>query len=259
MKKILVISLAGLALVLAGCSLNTPNANQNVNQTQPIGAQNQNVDSPAVENNTADSANIIKQQTSIPPATTVTTPAPVPQIATSDYLWSVFDQYNNKLKNANYNDYVASEPPSSVLMSPTQFAQLSAFTYNENMKLNKADFVNKWQDDKQAIFSTNPVRTETADSNGYTQTKISFIKDNGAWKILLISPSNSWSVLKSTGASGEKDLQAMISDSDKDGLTNWEETCSGANHYNTSCVKTDPNKRDTNGNGWWDGIEIDMK
>ena len=187
MKKILVISLAGLVLVLAGCSLSTPSANQNLNQTQPIGVQNQNVNSPAVENNTADGANIIKQQTPTPPATTVTTPAPVPPVATSDYLWSVFDQYNNKLKKADYNDYVASEPSSSDLMSPTQFAQLSAFTYNENMKLNKADFVNKWQDDKQAIFSTNPIITATADSNRYTQVKISFIKKNGTWELLKLT------------------------------------------------------------------------
>lgn len=40
MKKILVISLAGLVLVLAGCSLNTPNTSQVVNQTLPTNDQN---------------------------------------------------------------------------------------------------------------------------------------------------------------------------------------------------------------------------
>jgi len=175
----------------------------------------------------------------------VTNEVAVPPVATSDYLWSVFDQYNNKLKKADYNDYVASEPPSSDLMSPTQFAQLSAFTYNENMKLNKTDFVNKWQDDKQAIFSTNPTRAEIANSSRYTQIKISFINKNGTWEILSINHSGS--------------DQATVLDSDKDGLTNDDETCSKAKAYDPNCVKTDPNKRDTNGNGWWDGIETEMK
>lgn len=64
------------------------------------------------------------------------------------------------------------------------------------------------------------------------------------------------SIPKSWGVEGENTLKAMISDSDKDGRTDYDELCKGAMEANPNCVKTDPNKRDTNDNGWWDGINI---
>jgi hypothetical protein len=174
------------------------------------------------------------------PQSNVVEEVSTPSVVTTDYLWSVFDQLNNKLKIADYNDYVASESPSSNLMSPADFAELAAYEYNENMKLNKADFVNKWQDDKQAIFSTNLIEI---DGSPFTQIKIYFFKNNGIWELLAID------------YTGNDEPEP---DSDQDGLTDRDETCSGWQESNPNCIKTDPNKRDTNGNGWWDGVEEAM-
>ncbi len=53
----------------------------------------------------------------------------------------------------------------------------------------------------------------------------------------------------------EAELQAMILDSDKDGLTDMKENCGGSMMGNKTCVKTNPNKDDSDGDGWWDGID----
>jgi hypothetical protein len=71
MKKVLILGIGCLALVLAGCSLNTPNTNQNANQAPLTADQNQNVSStPAVENNNNNNNN---QQQAVTPPTEVST------------------------------------------------------------------------------------------------------------------------------------------------------------------------------------------
>jgi len=118
------------------------------------------------------------------------------------------------------------------------------------------------QDDKQAIYSTNPVKTDDSTAYGYKQGIIMFVKKDGSWKILLSSPEKNWGVSKAgtnrTPAQVEELLQEMILDSDKDGITNMYELCEGSQMGNSKCVKTDPNKRDTDGDGWWDGIEAEF-
>ena len=48
----------------------------------------------------------------------------------------------------------------------------------------------------------------------------------------------------------ETEIKKFSLDSDQDGLTDEDETCISKRF--SECVKTDPNKRDTNGDGWWD-------
>ncbi len=181
---------------------------------------------------------------------------------TGNNLWVVFDKLNEALKN---KDAAAFNKISYVQVTPAQagqFSQMADYLYNENQKIVKTNFINKWQDDKQGIYSTNPVKDDDSTSYGYTQAQITFINDNGAWKVLKLSPAKGWSISKSgtsmTSTEAEKELQAMTVDIDKDGLNDEDEICTGASKYDPSCVKTDPNKRDTNNNGLWDGIEADM-
>ncbi|MEK7167694.1 MAG: hypothetical protein AAB791_01700, partial [Patescibacteria group bacterium] len=166
------------------------------------------------------------------------------QATTASDLWSLFDRFNEALKNqdiAAINDISYKEIPPEMA---SQFGEFATYFYNENIKLNKADFVNIWQDDKQAIFSTNPIKD--AKSGNYEQKRVSFVKSDGLWKLLTVG-------------SKVGGLVFMTPDSDKDGLSDQEETCSGASQYDPNCVKTDPNNRDTNNNGWWDGIDSDIK
>jgi flagellar basal body-associated protein FliL len=168
----------------------------------------------------------------------------VASVAVTTDLWSLFDKLKEALKNKDFksfNDFSYEKMPIS---ESGQFSEFATFFYGEVSKLNKADFVNKWQDDKQAIYSTNPVKKEISGSASYSQDQISFIKDGDSWKILKIS--------SSVGT------EKMI-DSDKDGLTDDDENCAKSRAVDPRCVKTDPNNRDSNGNGWWDGVEAGMK
>lgn len=192
----------------------------------------------------------------------------IEQYINDDDLWLIFDKRQEALKNKDVVAY------NMVLYKPilsnevVQFNQTADLAYDIGTKLNKADFVNKWQDDRQAIYSTNPKNIETADVYAYEQTYILFIKTGGLWKILP-EVYKSWSVSKlgtyltttqaEENSQAEEKLQAKMLDSDKDGLKDFYETCdAGVSSYSASCVKTDPNDRDTNGNGWWDGIEEKM-
>lgn len=152
----------------------------------------------------------------------------------NDDLWTIFDQVTLALKNkdiASYNKYSYKQVTPEEISDFTEFIP---YLLDMNSKINKGDYVNKWQDDKQAVFSKNITKT----SSGYEIERIEFIKQSNSWKLITVS---------SLGFVG-----TPTPDSDKDGLTDSEETCT-ANH-DPSCVKTDPNKKDTNGDGWWDGI-----
>lgn len=134
--------------------------------------------------------------------------------------------------------------------------QLMDFLYNQVKDLKLIDFINQWNDDQQAVFTTAIKLTPGAQPNYQTASysKTFFVKDqtSGEWKLLLIAASDSFSDSDKTAVE-----QAMV-DSDQDGLTTRREFCLGASQYDPKCQKTDPTKRDTNGNGWWDGIEAEM-
>jgi len=105
--------------------------------------------------------------------------------------------------------------------------------------LNKGDFVNNWEDSKQIILATDVKKSGTT----YTRHSIVFTKDvNGNLKLVII-------------ALYLNDEEAAMTDSDKDGLTDQEEKCEGASQYRGDCKVTDPTKRDTDSDGWWDGVE----
>ena len=198
----------------------------------------------------------------------VSTPEPVVPDVKSDTnsnidLWTIFDKSVEALKNKDATAFNTVSYKQVTSVQKLQFAQMVSFLYADSIKINKSDYVNKWQDDKQAIYSTNPVKTDDAQSYGYTQGSIMFINDKGTWKILSENPSKGWSISKNAtnkpAAQIEKDLQTMMLDSDKDGITDMDEACTGAQQYNSKCVKTDPGNRDTNGNGLWDGIDVVIK
>jgi hypothetical protein len=121
------------------------------------------------------------------------------------------------------------------------------------------DFKNIWWDKKQIILFTDWVKIENeiegTSMAGYQRREIYFTRDSaGHPKILYISlPVNGVYTFKIGSASStEARLQTLIADNDQDGVDNELEECMGTTQ---GCVKTDPNKRDSNGNGWWDGVE----
>jgi len=200
--------------------------------------------------------------TATPPAAALKPVEKAPQNESPDELWSTFDKVTLALKNedvASYNLYSYEPIPKD---QEPQFTMFASFMYEAYSKINKADFVNKWEDDKQTIYLTNPIRQDDVNFYSYRKAGVMFIKHDGLWKVLNITNKGTSHTKKNTNstvAQIDLNLQAMMLDTDKDGLTDMNETCSGTSQGDKSCVKTDPNKRDTDGDGWWDGIEAEMK
>lgn len=177
--------------------------------------------------------------------------------------WTAFDDAGNALKDADataYNGFSFRQVGPKDL---DQFHQMAPLIYKSYyMNLKKSDYVNHWQDNNQAIYFTTPARNDSTDSYGYSERRVMFVKTDNSWKVLAVS-FPAWSILKasSTGETAdqvEQKLQSMMKDSDQDGVIDNDENCLGPDNAN-GCVKTDPSKRDTNGNGWWDGIEDFMR
>jgi hypothetical protein len=170
-------------------------------------------------------------------------------------LWSIINQLAEANQNydSSWYNYLSYEPVESDELERNK--ELTDWSYQEILKLKETDYNIHLNDgEKQAIYFTDWIRTETDDSNGYNRKSIIFVKNNSIWKILSIG-SQGYSALKSQGSEGESDLQSMIIDTDNDGLTDWNETCSGAGAYNPDCIETNPNNKDTDGDGWWDSID----
>ncbi|MDQ5893237.1 MAG: hypothetical protein QG640_248 [Patescibacteria group bacterium] len=179
--------------------------------------------------------------------------------STSDTdLWVVYDKMTDAVKNVDVDAY------NKVVYEPIPAEEVSMFKQSASMfypmlQIKKEDYVNKWQDAKQAIYSTELKELNNSTTYGYSLSSVSFINDKGAWKVLSESSMNSMSTPKNavgkTGAQIQAELREAMADTDEDGVTDQKELCAGSQASNKNCKKTDPKKRDTNGDGIWDGIE----
>lgn len=121
------------------------------------------------------------------------------------------------------------------------------------------DFTHILYDDKQIILSTDFKREDYSQLRGYTRTVIYFTRNaEGNPLITGFGPTQGRylaKLSKQTDTELEKALTLRLVDTDKDGLPDFVEACKEI-EKDKVCTPTDPNKRDTNGNGYWDGIEI---
>lgn len=113
-------------------------------------------------------------------------------------------------------------------------------------------------DDRQAILST-PVRFfETPDAY-FAEQKVAYLaRKDGTWRVAGIDPGRLWSIPRTSVMSQEevrKRLEADILDSDRDGITDRMERCDLPPTMQwMPCTQSDPEKKDSKGDGWWDGI-----
>ena len=207
--------------------------------------------------------------TPMPTATTPTTapttiPKPNPATKLTDEFQTIWGNYivavkahdTEAVKNLSYQ-------LSYACANVSQY-QKECFENMDNLikavsSLNTKDFTIVWKDAKQAILLTEP-KPSTFDGNkGFYQPRIFFAARDGAYKVLSVFPEwGRFANSKLVSDSQRPDfLKNAMLDSDKDGLTDMEENCDdgGSNGPAQGCVKTDPNKKDTDGDGWWDGIE----
>ncbi len=183
--------------------------------------------------------------------------------APKDVAWAVFQTYLNYNKNRNFEGVksvvykiapVCKDPKTRI---DCEARMGSAYAYGNLMK--KEDFTNVWSDEKQIILSSNFKVDEDNNIMARTRSIIFFIKDQGNWKMLSFSPFKGATINKGTASQEELNdrLITYTEDKDQDGIASYEEECISAETKDT-CVPTNPKTRDTNGDGWWDGVEALM-
>jgi hypothetical protein len=128
-------------------------------------------------------------------------------------------------------------------------------------EVKEEEYVNLWEDKSQIILTTEARRDSFQQSEGYLRGYIYFVRDSftGSIKVLAFEPNRGWfykSKDTDTADFVEHKLQDEIKDSDRDGLTDFQESCLGSYFDSPDCTNTNPNERDTDGDGWWDGVEF---
>ncbi len=178
--------------------------------------------------------------------------------------WAVFQQY---LAFAKVHNFVGlksvAHQTSDTCNDPiktTECNDLMTGVYDIGIKFVEKDFSIVWFDSKQIILSTD-FQTESGDTTRSLVRKIIyFTRDSkGVPKVLSFSTPDevTYAVINKSEPIATSTIDARlefrIKDSDQDGAPDEVETCSyqGAP---SDCIKTDPNKRDSIGDGWWDGI-----
>lgn len=182
-----------------------------------------------------------------------------------DEVWEVFQKYLNYnkardvegVRSVVYRIAPVCEDPK--LQIDCEGRMGLAYAYGSALK--KADFVNVWSDEKQLILSTDFKISEDGTSISRNRSIIFFIKDErDNWRVLSFSPFKGASTGK--GDAGVEEYTARIylytNDNDNDGLIDYIEECTPADIKET-CVPTSPKERDTDGNGFWDGVQALME
>ncbi len=93
-------------------------------------------------------------------------------------LWAIFDKQTLALKNKDLAGYKAVSYTQVPAGQESQFIQFAPNLADMNSKINKSSYINKWQDDKQAIYSTNLQQDNQTDYYGYKKGMIMFINKN---------------------------------------------------------------------------------
>ena len=184
-----------------------------------------------------------------------------------DVAWNLFQKYLNYNKNKNKEGVksvvykiaaVCTDPKTTI---DCEGRMNSAWEYGSQLK--KEDFVNVWQDEKQIILSTDFWIEDSDDMDllGRFRSIIYFIRDvEGNLKLLSFSPSKGGATTKA--GVGMEELNARIirytEDNDSDGMTDYSEECLDAQDR-ALCIETNPKIRDTDADGYWDGVDALLK
>lgn len=127
--------------------------------------------------------------------------------------------------------------------------------YSMGSAFKQSDFTNVWSDSRQIILSTPWKNWDGSNIGGLLRSIIYEVNTSSGLKVLYFN--NAAGVFLPMGASTTRaqmdaELERRTVDTDQDGIPDYDEKCT---NQDSTCVKTDPNKLDTNGNGFWDGVE----
>jgi hypothetical protein len=172
-----------------------------------------------------------------------------------------FDSYLSYAKDHNIEGLATlSHKLGPVCSDPEKLEECNALmdtVYQLGSEIEKEKLTITLSDKRQIILLSEYERVEDEFMTGYKRTIIYFTRDEkGNPKLLSFNNSDGAFVLK-TGLSSEiteDRLQKMIVDTDQDSLPDEAEVCTSPGQP-AGCSDTDPNNKDSNGNGWWDSIE----
>jgi hypothetical protein len=180
-----------------------------------------------------------------------------------DIAWNLFQKYvsYNKIKDLNgvksvvYKIASVCEDPKTRIDCEARMAL--AYSYGSAIK--KESLTNLWEDNKQIILSSDFQIKEDNTAIGRNRIILFFVKTDSGLKLLSFSPFKGAVADKGTASKEEllERLSIYTEDFDQDGISDYDEQCLRA-VAEVGCVKTDPKNRDTDGDGFWDGIQALM-
>lgn len=196
--------------------------------------------------------------TPLPMPTAITTPGRIdPEVG-----WSLFQGYLERLKLGDVEGAsVLARLPFDWDMCMAQLDEDSCrevlnLAYQEGAQINRQDLVQAWADENQLIMVTEPMVSQEGEGDtaqtSHAISNLMFIRDQAGAVKFLILRTTQWT----TGPSGvaESEHLARLADRDQDGLSDYEENCA---ENNPPCEEpTDATERDSDGDGYWDGIEV---
>jgi hypothetical protein len=174
--------------------------------------------------------------------------------------WAVFETYLEVVKNHDVEGLkILSYQLSEDCLDESKLDKCKermdgAYYFGQYLKLE--DITKISYDKKQIILSTNYTKTIEPNSTGMIRSLIYFVRGEDGIKFLSIDPFDGVVTLRSNEATStvEARLEEITKDSDDDYLPDDEENCSDTNVSN-GCIKTNPKKKDTDGDGFWDSTE----
>jgi hypothetical protein len=172
--------------------------------------------------------------------------------------WAVLEEY---LTAAQAHDLealrVLSYQLSDTCLDPERREACNALmdnVYNLGQLFVKEDFMNILFDDKQVILYGEYNMNLAGDVPGITRPIIYFVREGDQVKLLSFHPFKGTLVFRGENSTSTivTRLEDSVKDSDGDTMPDQVEECVKADE---ECIKTDPNKKDTDGDGFWDSIE----
>jgi hypothetical protein len=174
--------------------------------------------------------------------------------------WAVFESYRAAAKDKDLDKLrEVAYQISATCQDEAQRAEcdkLMEGVYNFIKDYRQEEFSLLGRDRKQVILATPYFYALEGEAPSATRAVLYFVRNEGKLNFLSVNPFQGTIVLRNDEATStvEAMIEEMIADTDKDGMPDKTERCED-NTPGVECVKTNPNRRDTNGNGWWDSIE----
>lgn len=179
-----------------------------------------------------------------------------------DRAWNLFQKYLNFNKNNDLEGVKSVIYRISPICEDTktktdcEARMQSAYSYGK--VLLKSEFKNIWEDDKQLVLSTDFWTQEDEKVVARFRSTIFFVKnEDGSLKLLSFNPR--MGALVNAESAPVEELRSRVKiytdDNDLDGKSDYDEECL-SKIGNEECLKTNPKLRDTDQDGWWDGVEM---